>query len=383
MSSRFDDAPCVICGSVEWQDLPELGPTSMLSDLRVMAAPLGRRACRTCGLVAARQAALDAGIFTSGYQLYAHAPDDARDHARQRQYAGWLAAAVGPRVPRAVLDVGCGNGSLLRALAECWPDTDRFGCDLSVDSVRHGREAGLRLWASEASGLPAEIQADLVVSVNVIEHTSAPAAFLRSLRDRVAEGGRLALVCPNGAQPDVELLIADHLHSFTREHLDRLLRDSGFTMVGWSQAPEALGAFQLVVAEAATTRGTPAPFDPQPAVVAAKASYLRSWANLDTALFDRTGRRPLTCFGMGEAAGLLRAYAPRTWALVAACTADQLPAADFGGVPAVHLADAPIHQAVLVAVRTRDQERVAASLRARFPTVVTWYDLVASDALSH
>jgi hypothetical protein len=95
------------------------------------------------------------------------------------------------------------------------------------------------------------------------------------------------------------------------------------------------------------------------------------------------------CFGAGEAAGLLRAYAPRVWSSVRACTADDVPAVasakagesrdTFGDLPLVPLDSVASHETVLVGVRPIDQPRVAARLAARFPRVVTWYDLVNDE----
>ena len=82
------------------------------------------------------------------------------------------------------------------------------------------------------------------------------------------------------------------------------------------------------------------------------------------------------CFGAGEAAGLLRGYAPRTWALVRACTIDGPASGRFGDLPVVGLDAVGSAETVLVGVRPLDQARLADRLRARFTAVVTWYDLL-------
>src|SRR5262245_33342920 len=186
----------------------------MASDWRVVMAPLAHRACAACGVV--RRAGAPLGdIFDAGYALYAHHPDDARDRPRQAQYAEWIVSALGTHAPRRALDVGCGNGSLLRALGGRWPAAALMGCDLSAEGVEHGRRAGLMLWPAGVDDLPSDLQADVVLTVNVIEHVADPLSFLLSLRRRVSADGRLVLVCPDGAQADVELLVADHVHSFS------------------------------------------------------------------------------------------------------------------------------------------------------------------------
>jgi SAM-dependent methyltransferase len=366
--------PCVVCGASDWRPLPDPGPQSMASDWRVVAEPLARHRCAGCGLVRRWPGrAADATLYTSGYGLYAHAPGDARERARQQQYAAWIAESTPPsRAPARVLDVGCGNGSLLLALATHWPASRLAGCDPSAESVAHGAGSALRLWQGTAANLPVDAVSDVVVSVNVIEHTDDPLAFLVSLREAVAEGGVLVLVCPDGGRPNLELLFADHVHSFTPPHLRTLCGRAGLDVVAQGQAPPALGMFQMIVA----MRGEPANDSGAIASgVDARASYLASWSELDARLLERVAA-PAVCFGASEAAGLLRAYAPRTWQRVRACTVDGAVEGRFGPLPIVGLDRVDSSETVLVGVRPLDQARVAERLRTRFARVVTWYDLV-------
>ena len=176
-------AGCLVCGSDHWVVLPEVGPQSMASDWRVLPVPLRKRVCADCGLVSS-MAPPPPGLFEGGYSLYAHAASAApREQRRQQLYARWIVDArerAGQSAPpQSVLDVGCGNASLLLALGEQWPSTTLMGCDPSAEAVAHAKAAGCRVWQGTSSSLPTDLQADLVVSVNVIEHTGDPLAFLQ------------------------------------------------------------------------------------------------------------------------------------------------------------------------------------------------------------
>jgi SAM-dependent methyltransferase len=361
----------VLCGANQWTPLPDPGPQSMASDWRVVMEPLARHACHVCGLVRRwPDAASGEALFASGYGLYAHSPGGDRERSRQAQYAAWIADLVQPP-PAQVLDVGCGNGSLLLALAERWPSARLLGCDPSGESVTHGAAIGLRLWQGSAANLPADAVSNLVVSVNVIEHTGDPLAFLRGVRGALAEGGTLALVCPDGGRPGLELLFADHVHSFAPAHLQALCARAGLVVTRSGESPAALGPFQIVLAR----RGI-ANTDTSPAVSPlGRARYLAAWSEIDARLLDRVPASAV-CFGAGEAAGLLRAYAPRTWARVRACTIDGVVSGRYGALPMVDLAEVNRDETLLVGVRPMDQAAVAARLRARFMRVVTWYDLL-------
>jgi SAM-dependent methyltransferase len=343
----------------------------MASDLRVVAAPLSKAACAACGLVA-RMTALPEALFTSGYALYAHAPGEPRETARQEQYAEWIVREA-DLTPRSVFDVGCGNGSLLLALGRRWPAAALMGCEPSVEAVAHGRAAGLDVWPGTLDQTR-ELRADLVVTVNVLEHTSDPVRFLAGLRHRLTADGRVVVVCPDATAPDVEMLMADHQVSLTPAHLRALLARVGLHTLWQSTAPPALGRFQMAVADLSGTidSAPPAVHDSAPT-----RAYLQRWAALDGELLARIGHRQAVCFGIGEAAGLVRAYAPATWARVAACTADDIPTeSSFGDRPIVPLNSVDTAEPLLVAVRPADQRDVAARLAATRPCVVTWYDLI-------
>lgn len=368
---------CLVCGRTEWIPLPDPAPRSMASDWRVVDERLARMLCAACGLVR-REPSANAGtaFFSSGYSLYAHSPGDARERLRQSEYARWIAQAVGRR-PRRVLDIGCGNGSLLRAFREYWPETELLGCDPSPESIVRGSGDGLRLWTGTASDLPADVTTDLVVSVNVIEHTQNPLEFLNAVRESMEPDARLVVVCPDGGRPGLDLLFVDHLFSFGREHLAALLPRAGLECLATSSAPKAVGAFQMAVGQ---RRGsaTEAPVRVQ---VRAEdhVRYLERWRQLDDRLRSRI-EGSTVCFGAGEAAGLLRAYAPGAWASVRACTVDGDSQGQFGDRPIIPLDSVRPDETLLVGVRPSDQARVAERLAARFPRVVTWYDLVDDES---
>ena len=345
----------------------------MASDWRIVAEPLGRRSCQICGLAArAPSAATGASLYQSGYSLYAHRPGEPRERSRQAEYARWI-ARWHSGLPRRVVDVGCGNGSLLQALRAHWPTAELLGCDPSAESVRLGAAGDIRLWSGTASDLPFVASADLVISVNVIEHTADPSAFIAALRVILEPQGTLIVICPNGDVPDVELLIADHLFSFVPAHLRELLAREGFVTDRIDLAPSTLGQFQMIVAHRGTAPATA--FERVQELSERRRTYLRQWRDLDTKLRERV-TAPLICFGAGETAGLLRAYAPVSWALVRACTFDGASGGTFGDLPIVPLDDVSPDASVLVGVRPSDQRLLMDRLRSRFDRVITWHDLV-------
>jgi SAM-dependent methyltransferase len=278
-----------------------------------------------------------------------------------------------------VLDVGCGNGSLLLALRELWPDAVLRGLDPSHESVAHARDAGVDAKAGNLEDVTVE-PSELVVSVNVVEHTRDPARFIERLGAALAANGTLVLVCPDGSQPSTELVFADHLSSFAPVHLERLLHRSGLVPLSAASAPTDLGNFQMIVARRDDTTKTQAAmarvprFDAPP--TEGRRAYLDAWRALDRLLAERGGTGPLVCFGIGEAAGLLRAYAPTTWGRVTACVADTPEQPTFGDLPVLEYSTMQGDAAVLLGVRPAVQPAVAARVQNEGRIVVRWDDVI-------
>jgi hypothetical protein len=94
-------------------------------------------------------------------------------------------------------------------------------------------------------------------------------------------------------------------------------------------------------------------------------------------LEERTPPGPFVCFGISEAAGLLRAYAPRTWSRVERCVADDPESDAFGTLPVDEYRRVVTPMTLLLGVRPPSQTAVAARLRADGHVPITWHDLVA------
>lgn len=354
----------------------------MASDLRVIDRPLRKRACTVCGYtgVSGDSPLLDFG----DYELYAHAPGRKEERARQAAFARWIAELV--PAPVSVFDAGCGNGSLLVELHEHWPAAVRSGRDPAAAAVAFARAAGIdaQVGSINASEATASRSA-LVISINVIEHTRDPLAFVRGLAKRVDPSGLIVLIAPDGAIPSAELLIADHRHSFYAEHLGALCERADLVVVRQERAPHALGALVATIARPRTGLGSlPRTFaDPGP-TIAAQVRFLGSWAALERKLRARLPEpRRLVAFGVGEAAGMLRAYAPAVWELISCCTVDTRDMDRFGDRPVIEASDLRTADAVIVAVRPAAAASVAARLEAAGHTAIRYDDLIAEPTESH
>lgn len=118
---------------------------------------------------------------------------------RRRAHPGVLAAlneAVGAEHLRRVLEIGCGTGNYLRALADL-TDGRPFGLDPSRGMLAQAQAAAtaIHLVAGRAESLPfAPATFDLAFSVDVIHHIGERAAHYREALRVLAPGGRICTV---------------------------------------------------------------------------------------------------------------------------------------------------------------------------------------------
>jgi 2-polyprenyl-3-methyl-5-hydroxy-6-metoxy-1,4-benzoquinol methylase len=138
-----------------------------------------------------------------------------------------------------VLDVGCGDGRLLRAFAGLGVAPDRlFGVELDARAVKAGRAQGFQIEQKrfEDTDYPDGFF-HLIVLQQVIEHVSDPRGMIEKLGRVLAPQGAVIVETPNIASWDHSLFrrrywggyhIPRHFFLFGKHSLRRLLEQCGF-----------------------------------------------------------------------------------------------------------------------------------------------------------
>lgn len=384
---------CVLCGAEEWVELVEPHPRqSVRVDGVISPSPLGRRQCKGCG-VGFRISKEDLEVmYRQDYALYSNRPGaDAFNRQRYPAVVDLIASSIRPLRPRRILEVGCGDGNTLSAIRELWPDAETVGLEPSRDAAEAARARGHRViegMAESSLDDAAEQAFDLVFSVQVIEHTADPVAFLASQRSCLAPGGVVVTICPNGVVPHAELIHSDHLFSFAPSHLAAVTAQAGLIRRGGCEffLDEACEFNQLVVASKAADSESPEvgrmPVISQDEVARlerARNAYLRRWSCLEGELSKRVGQcGTLICFGTGGWSANLAGYAPAIWERIQACTVDHPPTTTYMNKPVIEYSSLHKQEAdiVIVAVNPCRQDLVSQRLRRDGYRTVQWNDLI-------
>jgi SAM-dependent methyltransferase len=104
-----------------------------------------------------------------------------------------------------VLDVGCGAGSVAKAVKRARPDLEVFGCDISRSALGLAAtpsSEGVDFRLATAERLPfGDGEMDFVWIFDVLEHVESPAAVLREVFRVLRPGGGFHIVLPLEGQP--------------------------------------------------------------------------------------------------------------------------------------------------------------------------------------
>lgn len=143
---------------------------------------------------------------------------------------------------RDYLEVGCGTGYVLSAVAARFPEWRTIGSELlggSLGLVR-GRVPGARLLRSDARALPFTASLDAIGAFDVLEHIDDDRGALRSLHGALRPGGIVVLSVPQHrwlwSRQDAA---AHHVRRYARGELEARVREAGFAVL-WSSSFNSL-----------------------------------------------------------------------------------------------------------------------------------------------
>lgn len=221
-------------GDLVWCDSCDLGTTAVQPDDQALSAAYDLSAYYTHG--ASHMTEVPVGILDRVLMKFAYLSDTGSVMDAQ----GLLARAPGART---VLDIGCGNGDFLAALAGDGRRLVAIEPDPNARVVAAAK--GLDVLPGTAEDLPEALagqQFDLIVITHVLEHCRNPLRALENIRSLLSPTGVLYCEVPNCgatyfrtlAQISEMLDVPRHLHFFTKDSLTRLCDKAGLQVFDYS-----------------------------------------------------------------------------------------------------------------------------------------------------
>jgi methionine biosynthesis protein MetW len=186
------------------------------------------------------------------YEEYWQGRESGADLDHKAEFPNEIIKAVEPILKNGtrVLDIGCGNGSLL-GIAEA-KFREVHGCDIALTALQEARTRGMRTICVDLNTtvpLPYQNESfDAITCLEVLEHVLDPFHLLRDLYRVLRPKGQVVLTTPNiryfrnlykltfrGKFPhtttDSFVWGGGHLHYFTRKDLASLLQKAGFEKI--------------------------------------------------------------------------------------------------------------------------------------------------------
>jgi SAM-dependent methyltransferase len=148
--------------------------------------------------------------------------------ARSEKIVEWLKGSVTIPKKGSLLDVGCGNGSFLRAFGQNNPDWQMAGLELDTrnQALIESISGVTKLHVGPIHSLQARF--DLIVLIHALEHIPDPIHYLKSLSGLLNPGGLLLVEVPDLETSPFDILIADHCTHFSIATLGWTAEKAGF-----------------------------------------------------------------------------------------------------------------------------------------------------------
>lgn len=231
--SDFELVPCPVCDGMQF--------TRLASEDRYLMG-MKTVGCDGCGFVLTNPQPTDAALshfyrehYRAFYQKVA-IPDAAyiaayKKDVRSERTSAFLAQQMVLGARSRVLDIGAAEGSMLKAIADRFPDTTRVAVEPNPDFGRFAVKYAKCELLSDLSEI-ADRQFDLIILNHVLEHVKEPVPFLKQIAAILAEQGKLYIDVPSVAGYDgLHDFHVAHLYHFGHTSFRNLLQRAGFSVL--------------------------------------------------------------------------------------------------------------------------------------------------------
>ncbi len=230
---------CILCGCKSLTDIPFSGElTGVTSDCKPWPYFGHYVWCEACGHV---QKLLTGGLLDdieaiySNYEIYSLSNGNEQlifhqttNKTRSHELLTQLKADIEIPQEGRVLDVGCGNGALLKTFGTMYPGWSLFGFEQSNLQAKEIPDVK-EVYSGSIDTI--EGTYDIVTMIHVLEHIFDPVSFLRKLHAVMNPEGILFIQCPFFKRNPFDLTVVDHCSHFSPDTLAYALNAAGFKIL--------------------------------------------------------------------------------------------------------------------------------------------------------
>lgn len=167
---------------------------------------------------------LKANKIASSRQVYY--PSQAYNKIAQIELVDWIESKH-----KTILDLGCGNGGMLRMIAERYPDSKLSGLSVNDEERKACAKYGFDIRLGDAHDMPWEDDTfDLIVARHMLEHSVSPLTVLIEANRTLKPGGDL-IICVPGIESEWVVKWEDHFSVLSKVMWEKLFADAGFEIV--------------------------------------------------------------------------------------------------------------------------------------------------------
>ncbi|MBZ9601976.1 class I SAM-dependent methyltransferase [Phyllobacterium chamaecytisi] len=255
-------------------------------------------------------------VYGDSYDLGMRAPE--ADRLRAIGYCDQIATILAENIQLpeevSVIEFGCGTGALLTEISNRWMISNALG----IEPARQLVEVALRQVPKAVQIQQGYVDLktqfsqtyDVCISVNVIEHTQNPIEFLSACRAAIKPDGAIVIICPDGGDPNAELLFRDHVSSFSVLSFSLSASKAGLLVTHTTALGGAQQGFRIYLLRIGTDRIESPSAGSFKSVGEMRNQYLLGWGEVEQNTEAAMGTRPFGIFGIGEYADLLASYCP-------------------------------------------------------------------------
>lgn len=328
---------CPVCTHNEWDAFFKIDSNLILTgDQRIEPGRLSKVICKSCGVVANESSLSDGELKTfygEAYQLNTFGGEEhlyftPNGPVPRSQIVFERIAEYFPADAKAVLEIGCGEGNVLRRFAELQPPPQSVvGFEGSRTAAKLAKEKGLEvrneLLLSKTQPIP---ESDFVYSYNVLEHIEDLDAFLGALRSSLTPSGVIVFGLPVQDNGGYDLFFAEHVWHFTVGHVLLLLKRHGFdVLLHDARHPVDQGGGLFVCrldndeSECSRLEKYEADHASWKAVQHSNRDHWLSVYAVASMIVEKVGDAPIAVYGSGEVLSLLLSYSNLSRANIVAC----------------------------------------------------------------